>query len=138
MTRRHPLQWLRSWGKQEARALAPWHRRWLQRGSLVLALGLCALALERHRRLEVGDAGQAREVVGAAERGVAGAVDQVLVQAALLGRRVLPPDGAAPASVDCADQQRQRLLAQRHKTRPLNTTYRLARCDRQSLGCDRP
>ena len=52
MSRRHPLQWLRSWGKQEARALAPWQRRWLQRGSLVLALGLCALALERHRRLE--------------------------------------------------------------------------------------
>jgi hypothetical protein len=52
MSQRHRLQWLRSWGKQEARALAPWQRRWLQRGSLALALGLCALALERHHRLE--------------------------------------------------------------------------------------
>ncbi len=51
MSQRHPLQWLRSWGKQEAQALAPWQRLWLQRGSLVLALGLCALALERHHRL---------------------------------------------------------------------------------------
>ena len=52
MSQRHPLQWLRSWGKQEARALTPWQRAWLQRGSLVLALGLGALAFEHHHRLE--------------------------------------------------------------------------------------
>ena len=52
MSQRHPLQWLRSWGKQEAQALAPWQRRWLQRSSLVLALALCALAFERHHSLE--------------------------------------------------------------------------------------
>jgi EAL domain-containing protein (putative c-di-GMP-specific phosphodiesterase class I) len=49
---RSPLHLLRSWGKQEARALTPWQRRWLQRGSLVLALGLCGLALQRHHALE--------------------------------------------------------------------------------------
>jgi len=47
-----PLHLLHSWGKQEARALTPWQRRWLQRGSLMLALGLCGLALQRHHRLE--------------------------------------------------------------------------------------
>ena len=49
---RGPLHLLNSWGKQEARALTPWQRRWLQRGSLMLALGLCGLAVQRHHTLE--------------------------------------------------------------------------------------
>ena len=48
MTRTDLLQVMRSWGKQEARALAPWQRRWLRRTSVVLVLGLSALALQRH------------------------------------------------------------------------------------------
>ena len=51
MNRNH-LHLLRSWGKQEARVLTPWQRRWLQRGSLMLALGLCGLAMQRHHTLE--------------------------------------------------------------------------------------
>ena len=52
MILRRSLQWLHSWLKQEARNLTPCQSRWLKRGSVVMAVGLCSLALLRQHTLE--------------------------------------------------------------------------------------